>query len=217
MFSAHNFSKTKKQTFQSGQGILEVIVTIGIGTIMLLALVILSVQANRASDFSKANSQAANLASEGIEIIHNIKSRSFADSSLTAINYSGDCTSGVITPLTWLQLYEQDLDETTIPCSDATNGALANIGNVSGYTLDIQTTITASNVAFAGRNFTRAVYIADSPGKSNCNQNIIGQPGYDTDFSTLKQFTVVVTWDDSSGTHQSTQSDCIGINENTNG
>lgn len=66
--------KSKTNFSQTGQGILEVIVTIGIGTIMILALVILSVRTNRSSDFSKANSQAEALATEGLETIKNLRS-----------------------------------------------------------------------------------------------------------------------------------------------
>lgn len=68
-------AQLKSKTFskQSGQGILEVIITIAIGTIMILALVVLSVRSNRSSDFSKLNSQADALANEGIEMIKNIR------------------------------------------------------------------------------------------------------------------------------------------------
>lgn len=199
--------KSKINFSQTGQGILEVIVTIAIGTIMILALVILSVRSNRASDFSKANSQASSLATQGLEIIRNIRS------SGGTVNYN-PCGGALVLPSTWSNLYtvSDNLEDDTASICNQTYGMIANIPVSSPGILYINnntdTTTSDFQVSFGGRTFTRAVYIADTPttalpvGASNCNQSA-------TDYQTLKQFTVVVSWTDSSGTHQSVQSACL--------
>ena len=65
--------QSKENPSQSGQSLIEIIATIAIGTVLILALVALSVRSNSSSDFSKAQNQAANLASEGMEVIRSLK------------------------------------------------------------------------------------------------------------------------------------------------
>ncbi len=235
---------SKHNLFQSGQGILEVIVTIGIGTIMILALVVLSVRANKSSDFSKASSQASLLAAQGIEIINNIKTANQADPSspnpdFRQILQYGSC-DGVIIPDTfysWDDFYKNinvDDENTSLTCSENTGNKTisslygrAAVLHIPGPscnplwgpipTWELHITSADGNTYLTGNcetlvkvdniEFHRFIFVADTPlssgGESNCNSTA-------GDWNVVKQFTVVVSWTDSTGTHQQTDTSCIG-------
>jgi len=192
----------QNHSFQLGQSMIELIATIAIGTVLILALVALSVRSNSASDFSKAQSQAAGLASEGLEIINSIKASSESDT----IRYSSSsCSSGVGPSMNWLGLFAYDIiycptygrpgrlytpTDLMRPCSAANTWCL----DLSGTGME--------PITLEGRVFYRTVYVADSSGVSSCDPS-------STDYSFIKQFTVVVSWTDSSGSHNSITTSCI--------
>lgn len=207
---------------QGGQGIIEVIVTIGIGTIMILALVVLSVRTNRSSDFSKASSQASSLAAEGIEIINNLKEMNGTDTVPTPdkllFRYNGPeitCagTANASDEVSWDFLFTKNLDDAACGSNPGRVGYIVPSGLCTGttnnciYFSDDATSSSYGSIKVDSRIYTRQVFIADTPapligtGKSNCNVNA-------SDWNLIKQFTVVVSWTDSSGTHNQTQVAC---------
>lgn len=208
---------------QGGQGILEVIVTIGIGTIMIMALVVLSIRTNRSSDFSKASSQASNLAAEGIEIINNLKEINGTDPTDPSkllfrynnleIGCSGN-VSALLDDHNWDFLFTKDIEDNSCGSNPGRVGYITPSGcNSTVYNCIYFGGNEASNgsVIVDTRTYTREVFIADTPiapsGKSNCNTNDDTNPNVG-DWDNIKQFTVVVSWTDSSGTHNQTQTAC---------
>lgn len=209
MFPARPHSK--ENPFQSGQSLIEIIATIAIGTVLILALVALSVRSNSSSDFSKAQDQAANLASEGMEIIRSIKA-----SNAATIRYSsGSCDTGTSpTNYSWTDFFSLgDISpETGVGCDFGRAGHLYAPGYSScpagqNWCLQFETG-GAQTTPYEGRVFTQTVYVADTPvasgGKSGCNANV-------NDYGLIKQFTVKVSWGDSSGSHNSTTTSCIKV------
>lgn len=232
MNPASFFSKHKLS--QSGQGILEVIVTIGIGTIMILALVVLSIRANRSSDFSKASSQASSLAQEGMEAIKNLIKANTATQDSAGnhqLQYSSDC---IAVPIgtdstgfgTWDQFWNTDINDQNTACAKVypifgRRGVLHTTTTTCGYTPATFQLHFANddgspcdNVTVGTTTFIRDVYVADTPtrwtpaGKSNCNTNGDPDPAIG-DWNKIKQFTVDVSWTDTTGTHHQTQTECI--------
>ncbi len=210
---------------QSGQGILEVIVTIGIGTIMIMALVVLSVRTNRSSDFSKASSQASSLASEGIEIITNLKEMNGTTPGgvrLFTLDDIASCTGNSSNLRSWDDLFGIDIND-NISCPAGSHGRVGYIiepscNDVTNTTFNCISFPTA-NPALGSelvdtRTYIREVFIADTPvsstppGKSNCNTNDDTDPNVG-DWDNIKQFAVVVSWTDSSGSHNQTQTTCL--------
>lgn len=205
--------------FSNGQSLIEIIATIAIGTVLILALVALSVRSNSASDFSKAQNQASRLASEGLEIINSLRASSVTSTPITYATAGGCATSGGNTAFSWNEFFTNDIDpETGSGCDQGRAGHL-NAPGVSGcpvgenWCLNLTTGGVQTPAADAeGRVFTRTVYVADTPiasgGNSKCNIVPV-PPATQPDFSKIKQFTVVVSWSDSSGSHNSTTTSCI--------
>lgn len=197
-------ARLTRKNFQNGQGILEVIVTIAIGTILILALVVLSVRSNRSSDFSKANSQALNLAAEGLEFIKNLK----VNNTASLVKIRTDCLNADLPATNWIGLFAADVDDSCTLQGRAGYLPSSPAPCTNTYRcLYFRNAADVETVTLNGRAFTRTVYIADTPtssppGKSNCNTT-------GADFAFIKQFTVVVSFTDSAGTHQSSQSSCI--------
>ncbi|HEY4694369.1 MAG TPA: hypothetical protein VIH52_00125 [Candidatus Nanoarchaeia archaeon] len=203
---------------QTGQTIIEIITAVAIGTVLILALVALSVRSNRGADFSKVESQAAKLASEGLEIIRNLKA-----ANGSGVYYAPVCGSASPTNYTWSSLFSINssgpdgggLDE---GCSSANGGG--PLGKAAYLREDLSTCLAgqpkclyiATNnfeaVTIDKRIFQRQIYIADSPlpaGKSRCNT-------VSTDWNKIKQLAVVVSWTDTAGYHESITTTCLQRN-----
>src|SRR3990172_5822778 len=93
-------TQATKKNFQTGQSLIEIIATIAIGTVLILALVALSVRANRSSDFSKAQSQASKLASEGLEVVNYLRTTNALPDRMQYSGPAGNCVGvgGAQTP-----------------------------------------------------------------------------------------------------------------------
>lgn len=228
MFSAD--TRLNKQFFSSkGQGILEVIVTIAVGTIMILALVVLAVRANKASDFSKDSSQASNIASTSLEITSNLKTTNLATLGNHQLQYDG-CGIPVPNFITWDTFWNTDINDESTTCNDITG---AYVHPVYGRRGVIHLTYSDSAepycltndcihisddeyprwyiVKIGTREFINSLYVADTPtpdllpgstGKSKCNITV-------NDYKEIKQFTIETSWTDSTGTHSQVQTRCI--------
>lgn len=215
---------------QSGQGIIEIVVVLALAAILILALVALSVRSNRSSTFAKAEDQASRLAQQGIEAIENVRAGENVDPGLQPLQLANDCTGGGST-ISWDQFYNDPAhNDAPDYCNAADypaawreiNPELGRVGwfhhvsfgpsNNACNTVNENWCVHFSNdgdtysaVTIGNRVFHRTVYVADTPrpaGKSDCNTT----PG---DFNVIKQFSVVVSWEDSSGRHESIVTKCI--------
>lgn len=199
-------AQATKKNFQTGQSLIEIIATIAIGTVLILALVALSVRANRSSDFSKAQSQASKLASEGLEVINYLRTTNGAPNKITYSGAAGNCVGSGGIGTNWDVFFIQDIDDTAAGCDPVLRGRKGVVyqstpGNWE-LLLTAPPTPPGNQVVENGRTFTRDVYVADTVGESTCNVNA-------NDYDEIKQFTVVVGWDDASGHHEATTTSCI--------
>ena len=237
-------AKTVSQRFftTSGQSLIEIIATIAIGTVLILALVALAVRANSSSDFSKAESQASRLSSQGLEIIRNIKASSTDlttsnSNRVVMLNNSGcNAAGGNFTNFDGLYggsntlfsnfgdpaptlIWSGDLDETGPGCYPLGIPAHLHLpgsdlvcpASFVSYCLHLNDWGASGGelITVDSRTFSRQIFIADTPialgGKSSCNTTA-------GDYTQIKQFSVVVSWTDPSGTHQVTNTTCLRRN-----
>lgn len=166
------------QKYQSGQGVIEIVVVLALAAILILSLVALSVRSNRSANFSKAEDQAARLSQEGMETI-----RSLRDQSLDI----QDNSSAVVG---WDWVFDQNfsVDESAGFCGERC--------------LDFS--LSGDSITLDGRIFNRTITVRDNPDPTNNSCNISG-----TDWTDIKQFTVEVTWEDTSGSHTSASNSCL--------
>ncbi len=202
-----NFTSFVKKT--SGQSIIELVAVVAIGTILILALVTLSTRSNRSADSSKARTQAAQLATEGIEVIKSIKSTN------GPVYYNTACDAAIGTGYTWSTFFTQDITGSEYTCGDAfgKKGYVVYdpAGGCPNWCMSFNSRANAANVTditVDNRTYIRQVYVSDTPvpsGKSNCNAG-------SGDWNKIKQFVVVVTWNDTTGSHEATNSTCLKAN-----
>ncbi len=186
---------------QLGQSIIELVAVVAIGTILILALVALSTRANRGADFSKASNKASQLAAEGIEIVKSIKGAN------GSVYYNAACDGSVGTGYNWNSFFSLDINETA--CGD-TLGKKGYVildapGGCPNWCMSLNSNITYPSYTVDKRTFVRQVYVADTPPTSQCNASGL-------DFNKIKQFTVLVSWSDPSGSHSSTNTTCLKVN-----
>lgn len=204
----------------SGQTLIEIIIAIAVGTLIVSASLGLITRANRNSNFSKAQSQANKLASEGMEIVLNIRAVNDCDTVIPYGAFSGGCgTAGLNT--SWDDLYNEQLDDSCSGDCDNNYGHVYRLhepseGNCPAVNWclhgdQISTGEVKELIVLDNLTFTREVFIADSfddgvvvppQGLSDCN-NI------DLDETAIKQVTVNVFWVDSAGTHETKLVNCI--------
>src|SRR3990172_2560875 len=68
---------------KSGQTLLEVVVTIGISSIIILSIVALGITVQRNATFARTSTQASKLAEEGVELVRSIRDQ---EGSVTGFN-----------------------------------------------------------------------------------------------------------------------------------
>ena len=182
MFPARRFFKLYSNKNQTGQGIIEIVVVLGLAAILILSLVALSVRSNRSANFSRAEDQSARLAQEGMEILRNIR-----ESKPDNIRDGG-------TPQDWNWLYTQVFSTPDQASFENCSGEICLNLQGSGEIITIDS-----------RDFTRSVFIHDthSANSNECNALAGGDQG------SIKLFRVDVTWNDTSGAHTSTTSSCF--------
>lgn len=170
---------------QNGQGIIEIVVVLALAAILILSLVALSVRSNRSANFSKAEDQAARISQEGMEILRNLRDQA----SGTVYDNSGTLRD-------WYWIFTQDLsgDEIASFCSSSC----------------INLSLDSDNINLDNRDFTRRIIIRDDVSAANNPCNINGNPSPVTgDWDEIKQFTVEVSWEDTSGIHTTSTNSCL--------
>lgn len=218
--------------FQRGQGLIEIIVAIGIGTILILALVSLSTRATRNSDVSRNQAQATRLASEGLEVIRSLKSNNGESSSgcdgdpdRCLVQLQDTCEEGVgfSSFINWQSFFSTNVADEYLCGEYGLEGYLhykvsLSVGqkilggdDINNDCLPWCAHFTPDGdvwgeVTIGNRTFSRKIYVADtsrlSGGKSDCNK-VSG------DHTQIKQFTVVLTWTDVAGPHEIVNSSCM--------
>jgi type II secretory pathway pseudopilin PulG len=216
------------QVNQKGQGIIEIVVVLALAAILILALVALSVRSNRSANFSSAEDQASRLAQEGMEIIRGAKN----SNSQTILLGSG-CTGASSSRMGWEAFFDENVEDNCDYTADGFRSIYGRIGHGHLVGLDPTCPTTDPNpypcinfddgvsgvesstndgTQIGNRNFQRAYFVADTPtaagGVSICNTN--GDPDpLIGDWDDIKQFTVIVYWDDTSGRHETINTTCL--------
>lgn len=200
MFPALTYKKYPLQNY--GQSLIEIIATIAIGTVLILALVALSVRSSSSSDFSKAQSQAARLAAEGLEVINYLKQ---TDGNVAYSGSDPGCVGSSVGGTSWDVFFVLDIDDQAAGCTQYGRPGILNQPAPGQWELRL-TTNSGEAINLNNRTFTRYMYVADTPaassGKSTCNAG-------SSDHTKIKQFTARVTWTDSGGPHESITTSCI--------
>lgn len=164
-----------------GQTLIELVISIALILIIITGVTILTVKGLQNSQFSRNQVQATKLAQEGIE-----KMRTIRDNSFTICGWAGNATQpppnglwGAGCPSGCRYLIKQ-----TVGTCNNTDTTVLWIN----YTPSTSTTDT---INVSGVDFKRSVVVTDTTDLT----------GTSTAF--VKNIDVVVTWTDSSGTHDS--------------
>lgn len=172
---------------EKGQTLLELIVVIAVAVMVVGALVFATIASLRNAQFAKNQAQATKLAQEGIERVRTGRDRNQCVINLTVgglspKSWNGNNSSCDVTNIR--SLWEATINgncgnNTTTFCYFTVNnqGDITNIGVGDGQTVP-------SGGDISNPPFKRAVIISD-------------------DSTTSKKVTVIVTWTDFSGTHES--------------
>jgi Tfp pilus assembly protein PilV len=166
---------------QAGQTLIELIISIALILIIITGVTILTVKGLQNSQFSRNQVQATKLAQEGIE-----KMRTIRDNNFTVCGWAGNAT-GVVSEGLWgaacpagcRYLIRQS---STTACSVTTSALWIE------YTAS---TTTTENIPVGGVTFKRYVVVTNANDLSGSASN------------NVKNIDVVVSWTDSSGTHES--------------
>lgn len=150
-----------------GQSLLEVTITIGVSTLIVTALVIVTVVGLKNSELSQNQSQATKLAQEGLEKVRSMKDRNTPICVNTAAFY---WDSG-----------------STVWNNNDLGGIDFKLGNGNGDDPNCQLTNQPPSETLLNNKFTRKVNIDNTADGSNGS----------------KKITCIVSWLDSSGSHQS--------------
>lgn len=177
---------------EKGQSLIEVIVTAAVGILVVSALVFATIFSLRNANFAKNSAQATKLAQEGIERVRTGRDRN------SSIIISGvdtvDSWSSTGKPIWGYQI------KTSGGCENITvvdskcyfnvgsDGSLSNTASGFAYvsTTSAPLPSDAESITSAGREFHRIVILSD-----------------DGSYQNQKMVTVLVTWTDFTGSHES--------------
>lgn len=161
---------------EKGQSLLELLVVITVTTIVISALVFATIATLRNADFARNQTQATKLAQEGIERVRVGRDRNVPFTGTFSIN------DGTVVDWQSSSLWgPASISSSCNPCyfKISATGSMQSIGS----------TLTGSELippAPAPTVFKRTVLMSD-----------------DANFDTEKTITVIVSWDDYSGSHES--------------
>ncbi|OGY25440.1 MAG: hypothetical protein A2864_01410 [Candidatus Woykebacteria bacterium RIFCSPHIGHO2_01_FULL_39_12] len=176
---------------KSGQTLLEVVVTIGISSIIILSIVALGITVQRNATFARTSTQASKLAEEGVELVRSIRDQ---EGSVTGCGGPGCAV--------WTDLYNIKFG----------TGQTFALNPASPPTLVLSAVPESINLTgFTG--FSRIVRIRDCVDPSNpanintatCDFRSLIADGGKQDYQEWKEVTVTVSWTDSRGLHEAKQ------------
>ncbi|MDO8619045.1 MAG: prepilin-type N-terminal cleavage/methylation domain-containing protein [Candidatus Daviesbacteria bacterium] len=161
------------RTKQKGQSLLEVIVVIAVGVVVVGSLVFATIASLRNAQFAKSQTEATKLAQEGIENVRSARNRDGIIKGLFAQDITWSSAS----------LWSGSIASTCLtPCyfKLSAGGTLSFIQANDPKLPDCPLSECLENM------FKRVIVLADDPGSSNS-----------------KLVTVIVSWNDFSGIHES--------------
>ncbi len=174
--------------FQQGQSFIELIVALGLISLVLTIVTTTTLSSIRASQFSRDQIQATQLAKQGFEKVRTIKDRNYLV-----------CPSPNSGTNRWNDLWTNDCHSSG-PCNYALKTSSNSCTTPGGgtlpgdlYWLSTNSTPNSDTAILDNVTFTRTVSITDyydptPPGSYNLNQ---------------KEVTIKVTWTDLTGDHTS--------------
>lgn len=193
---------------ESGHTLAEVVVALGVTAIVVVALIIITLLSLKDAQYAQNQSKASKLAQEAVEQVKSIRDR---NGMVTFTDLSGSgtyCTSD--DTITFNNLYFCGLASDPgsyfgpSPCTIAPSGVTDILGcyfklvNVGGANTLVEAANPFSTTEKLENGlFERQVFINDKFTDSLCNGTIL------CDFTVEKQVTVIVSWEDNSGKHQS--------------
>lgn len=166
---------------QNGQSLIEVIVACVVGILVVMALTYATLFSLRNANFAKTSAQATKLAQEGLERVRTGRDRNqqISGGLGTVTSWNGDTTgSGSI----WSY---------PIKANCITN-LYFNV-NASGILQYLACTATPSSAESVGQ-FKRVIILSDDLNRDGVAND---------DYQNQKEVTIVVTWTDSTGPHES--------------
>ena len=180
-----------KSLQENGQSMIEVIVAVTVGILVVTALTFATIFSLRNASFSKNQSQATKLAQEGIEWVRTGRDRN--SNINNAVNISG-CTGVRLWSDIWsCQIQGSGLcDNPGPPVSKCyfyvnSTGQLDSLGSSSSFPS------LAEGIPSGNPVFRRVVILSDDSG-----------------YATQKTATVIVTWTDFAGAHESRLTTILG-------
>lgn len=175
------FTWNKGSKFQKGQSLIEVIIAGLVGMLVVSALTFATIFSLRNANFAKTSVQATKLAQEGIEWVRIGRDH---NSSIIISGASVDSWNGISSPINDLWSYQISTGCGTPPgkCFFRTNGA-GQLLSGSNY-VPTDSNPLPSWAESVGNGFRRVVILSDDAG-------------------TQKKVTVIVTWTDTTGPHES--------------
>src|SRR3989344_823335 len=201
-----NLLNVKSQMLNAnGQSLLEVTVAVAIGTLVVAALTFATIFSLRNANFAKNSAQATKLAHEGIERVRSSRDRNQCIEGLTNVNSwngSTDCSAVSGSGSIWTYPISGDCDKPDLPQAgfcyfkvNSTTGQLTNIGFSFTPTSSVPLPAQAEGIPTTNPVFKRVILLSDD---LNHDKNFTND-----DYQNQKEVTVIVTWNDFAGTHES--------------
>lgn len=183
----HNKNKKQNARFETGQSLIEVIIASVVGIMVVTALTFATIFSLRNANFAKTSAQATKLAQEGIERVRTGRDQNqtisgFEGSGVSSWN--GNATGGPI----WSYSISGGCDNPPAKCyfNVSSNGLLSNIAFAFTPSPSVPFPSLVESVPSSNQVFRRFVLLSDDPSAPN-----------------QKTITVVVTWTDTTGPHES--------------
>jgi len=205
-FRKYKILNVKSQMLNAnGQSLLEVTVAVAIGTLVVAALTFATIFSLRNANFAKNSAQATKLAQEGIERVRSSRDRNQCIEGLTNVNSwngSTDCSAVSGSGSIWTYPISGDCDKPDLPQAgfcyfkvNSTTGQLTNIGFSFTPTSSVPLPAQAEGIPTTNPVFKRVILLSDD---LNHDKNFTND-----DYQNQKEVTVIVTWNDFAGTHES--------------
>jgi Tfp pilus assembly protein PilV len=173
---------------QQGQSLLELVVGIGMVTVVVGAIAVISLSSLRNTQFSKNQIQATKLAQQNIELVRTIKNSNFG----VCTQYSQ--TAGAGTCSTWQDIWNVNFgtySDTTNTCS----------GAIPYCTFNIIYSCTA--LVAAGVTETKPICLNYSATRAATGVNFTSSVIIEDEAAGQKKVTSRVYWTDTTGEHSS--------------
>lgn len=187
---------------EKGQSLIEVIIAATVGIMVVSALTFATIFSLRNANFAKTSSQATKLAQEGIERVRTGRDRNMSISNSSSIpsctsvsSWNGGYTGS--NSIWDCQITGSGLCDNSTPPNNGgkcyfnvdSTGVLTNIGSNFVPTVNSPLPPSAEGITTTNSAFKRVVILSDEAANNL--------------YKTQKTVTVIVTWTDFAGSHES--------------